>query len=89
LDRTDFVSGPLHIKAASAGQLTIEINDIGVAGPQRLLAAAPQLRQAAVVVVVAGFKDGYVVGLISRQLEDAMMADVQSPCQPRLHNNAQ
>lgn len=35
---------------------TIEYADIGVAGPQRLLAAVPRLRQAAVVVVVAGME---------------------------------
>lgn len=35
---------------------TIEFTDIGVAGPQRLLAAVPRLRQAAVVVVVAGME---------------------------------
>ncbi len=35
---------------------TIEINDIGVAGPQRLVAALPQLVQASVVVVVAGME---------------------------------
>jgi pyridinium-3,5-biscarboxylic acid mononucleotide synthase len=35
---------------------TFEVNDIGVAGPQRLLAAVPLLRQAAVVVVVAGME---------------------------------
>jgi NCAIR mutase (PurE)-related protein len=34
----------------------IEINDIGVAGPQRLLASVPLLRQASVVVVVAGME---------------------------------
>ncbi len=35
---------------------TVEVTDIGVAGPQRLLAAVPLLRQAAVVVVVAGME---------------------------------
>ena len=36
--------------------VTVEVTDIGVAGPQRLLAAVPLLRQAVVVVVIAGME---------------------------------
>lgn len=36
--------------------LTESISDVGVAGPQRLLAVVPQLRQASVIIVVAGME---------------------------------
>ncbi len=69
-------AGTADLPVAEEAALTAElmgcpparVNDVGVAGLHRLLAALPQLRQARVIVVVAGMEaaiGGVVAGLVS------------------------
>ncbi len=55
--------------AAFCGSAVARLNDVGIAGLHRLLASLPLVRQAAVVVVVAGMDGalpGVVAGLVDR-----------------------
>ena len=69
-------AGTADLPVAEEAALTAElmgcpparVNDVGVAGLHRLLACLPQLRQARVIVVVAGMEaaiTGVVAGLVS------------------------
>jgi NCAIR mutase (PurE)-related protein len=52
---------------------TQRIDDIGVAGPQRLIAAVPRLRRAAAVVVVAGM-EGALPAVVAGHLSSPVFA---------------
>ena len=59
--------------AAFCGSAVARLNDVGIAGLHRLLAALPQVRQAAVVVVVAGM-DGALPGVIAGLVDRPVVA---------------